>query len=177
MIHLWNSYFFYFISINNSWFSESQLIKMSSSLSFLMKGLADKGSLPKTINLGDFAFPWRKIRKVTQFVSIQNASYHLSLCGTLQTKYSLTPTLRKLNPKNGLRLAKTLSLEFFILMKLAGTFVCNLIPANGPHIFSENLTFTVLTVFFNQCSPWLPCPPFNLQLRIQMALSTHATGV
>lgn len=37
--------------------------------------------------------------------------------------------LEKIEPlKNGLRLAKTLSLEFFILMKLAGTFCLLLDP-------------------------------------------------
>lgn len=43
--------------------------------------------------------------------------------------------------------------------------------------FQENLTFTVLRVPFNSCSPWFSCPSFNLQFHIEMALSTHTTGV
>lgn len=81
--------------------------------------------------------------------------------------------------KIGLRLAKHLKSAVFHVNEVSRNFFfVTWFPLQMALIyFLENLTFTVLIVLFNPCSPWLPYPPFNLQLPIHMALSTHIQQV
>lgn len=136
--------------------------------------------ITETINLGDFAFPWRKIRKVTQFV----LGYKMPANTFLSVEYYKLNILshqpwENWTFKKWSQTSKNFKSGVFHINEVSRNFLfVTWFPSQmGLIYFLENLTFTVLTVFFNQCSPWLPCPPFNLQLRIQMALSTHATGV